>query len=67
MAAVGIAFMAIMMGGMLLMHLGKHGHSGHDAKAAASVEASSSAAPGGDPHDHRDNDKRHPEMESKNP
>lgn len=61
MATIGIALMAIMMGGMLLMHFGGRGHSGHGGeKAATSVVASTSTAPGDAPHDHRDSEKRQP-------
>lgn len=52
MVIVGIALMTVMMGGMLLMHLGGRGHSGHGAKEAAPVAASTSAVSGGAPHVH---------------
>lgn len=48
MLAAGVVLMAIMMGGMLFMHLGNHGHSGHaghgDVHEAGGGDASTTTA-----------------------
>lgn len=61
MVAAGIALMALMMGGMLLMHLGGHGHSGHgSAQDTPGVAVSTSTASGGAPHEHHADERSQP-------